>query len=188
MTEELKRPRKRRLLKKVMSWVLGIMMTGIVAIFLAVVIVPLVMGWIPLTVLTGSMEPTIPPGSQVVVKPLRLEQAGGLKTGQVITFLPEPGKDDVVTHRIIDVEVVEGETVYRTKGDNNNAPDPDPVRDVQVRGLVRYHVPYVGYVAQFTSPEQKKVGIWILAGLLILYAVYELVKPQLSKKKSTGRH
>ncbi len=48
-----------------------------------------------------------------------------------------------MTHRIIDVARVHGETVYRTKGDNNNAADPDPVRSVQVRGVVRYHVPYV---------------------------------------------
>lgn len=180
------RPRRRRPLKAVMSWVFGIVLAAIIGVLLAAVVIPLAMGWVPLTVLTGSMDPTIPPGSQVVVKPLTPEQTKNLESGQVITFLPEPGKDDMVTHRIVDVAVSDGETVYRTQGDANNAPDPDPVRSVQVRGLVRYHVPFVGHVAQMTTPDQKRMGIWILAGGLIAYAVWEIFRPK--RQTGSARH
>ncbi|GAA1812220.1 signal peptidase I [Brevibacterium celere] len=180
-----RRPRPKRRLRTVISWLCGVLLAAIIGVLLASVVVPLAMGWVPLTVLTGSMEPTIPPGSQVVVKPLRPEQTQGLTKGQIITYLRKPGTDDMITHRIIDVAEVDGETVYRTQGDANNAPDPDPVRSVQVRGVVRYHVPLVGYVAQLTTPDQKRTGIWIVAGLLIAYAVWEVCRP---KRKGSGRH
>ncbi|GAB7084978.1 signal peptidase I [Brevibacterium metallidurans] len=183
---DLRRPRPRRRLRRIVSWVCGVLVAVIAGVLIATVALPLAMGWIPLTVTTGSMDPTIPPGSQVIVKPLKPAQAQTLDKGQVVTYQPNSGQRDLVTHRIIDVARVHGETVYRTKGDNNNAADPDPVRSVQVRGVVRYHVPYVGYIAQLTNPEEKRIGIWIIAGALVAYAVWEIAKPK-RRKGGTNR-
>ena len=183
---DLRRPRPRRRLRRIVSWVCGVLVAVIAGVLIATVALPLAMGWIPLTVTTGSMDPTIPPGSQVIVKPLKPAQAQTLDKGQVVTYQPDSGQRDLVTHRIIDVARVHGETVYRTKGDNNNAADPDPVRSVQVRGVVRYHVPYVGYIAQLTNPEEKRIGIWIVAGALLAYAVWEIAKPR-RRKGGTNR-
>ncbi|QPS33609.1 signal peptidase I [Brevibacterium casei] len=180
-----RRPRRRRRANRIVSWVCGILVAAFSGVLIATVALPLAMGWGPLTVITGSMDPTIPPGSQVIVKPLTPAQAQNLRTGQVITFQIESGGDEVVTHRIISVDEENGETVYRTQGDANAAADPDPVRAVQVRGLVRYHVPLVGYVATLTSPEQKRVGTWIAAGLFGAYAVWEIARP---KRRGAGRH
>lgn len=181
----LRRPRRRRRFRRAVAWMCGILLTVFAGVLIATVALPLAMGWVPLTVITGSMDPTIPPGSQVIVKPLRPAQAQELEKGQVITFQVEPGSDDVVTHRIISVGRADGETVYRTQGDANSAPDPEPVRAVQVRGLVRYHVPLVGYLAQLTSPEQKRVGTWVAASLFGAYAVWEVARP---KRCGTGKH
>jgi signal peptidase len=73
------------------------------------------------TVLTGSMRPTAPPGSMVVSTP---QSAAAVRVGQVITFQAPIDGHPVVTHRV--VEVVSGGThpVIRTKGDANAAPDP----------------------------------------------------------------
>ncbi|MCT1767121.1 signal peptidase I [Brevibacterium casei] len=180
-----RRPRRRRRANRIVSWVCGILVAAFSGVLIATVALPLAMGWVPLTVITGSMDPTIPPGSQVIVKPLTPAQAQNLRTGQVITFQIESGGDEVVTHRIISVDEENGETVYRTQGDANAAADPDPVRAVQVRGLVRYHVPLVGYVATLTSPEQKRVGTWIAAGLFGAYAAWEIARP---KRRGSGRH
>src|ERR671938_1127981 len=54
-----------------------------------------------LTVVSGSMQPTLPLGSLVVVVP---RDAADVRIGDVITFNP-PGDDTrTVTHRIVDVE------------------------------------------------------------------------------------
>lgn len=181
----LRRPRRRRRANRIVSWVCGVLVAAFAGVLVATVALPLAMGWVPLTVITGSMDPTIPPGSQVIVKPLTPSQAQSLSPGQVITFQIESGSEEVVTHRIIAVDEADGETVYRTQGDANASADPDPVRAVQVRGLVRYHVPLVGYVATLTSPEQKRVGTWIAAGLFGAYAVWEIARP---KRRGSGRH
>src|SRR5918912_2525149 len=54
-----------------------------------------------LTVVSGSMQPTLPLGSLVVVVP---RNADAVRVGDVITFSP-PGDDThTVTHRVVDVE------------------------------------------------------------------------------------
>lgn len=74
-----------------------------------------------ITVLTGSMRPTAPPGSLIVVTP---EASGDLRVGDVITFEAPIDGRPVVTHRVI--EIVSGGTnpIIRTKGDANAAADP----------------------------------------------------------------
>lgn len=74
-----------------------------------------------LTVLSGSMRPTAPPGSMVVVVPVPLEQ---VRVGDVITFQP-PGEDHrVVTHRVIEVLNPGPRPSVRTRGDANATADP----------------------------------------------------------------
>ncbi len=75
-------------------------------------------------VLTGSMDPTIPPGSVVVSRPVQPEKVG---RGDVVVFLPPPpfgtGGTPVV-HRVVDVQRKDGDVLLRTKGDANAAEDP----------------------------------------------------------------
>lgn len=129
------------------------------------------------------MRPTIPPGSQVIVKPLDPTQATTLQKGQVITFMPDPDSDELVTHRIIAVDRSEGAVSYTTRGDANGAPDPEPAQSKQVRALVRYHVPYVGYAAQLLDAGQKRTGVFVLAGGLAAYAVFHLVRDNLPSRR-----
>jgi signal peptidase len=164
-------------LRRTLHPLLVLALAAVGALLLAVVVVPLALGWVPLTVLSGSMEPTVPTGSQVVVAPLEGEaDAAGLSTGDVVTFMPRPDDPTLVTHRIVGVAVDgEGRRSFTTRGDANAAPDADPVTATQLRGLVKYHVPWAGYAATLLDAEQKRGGVVLVAAALFGYALWQLV-------------
>ncbi|MGV8969690.1 MAG: signal peptidase I [Microbacteriaceae bacterium] len=144
---------------------------GLVVLLAAVVVVvPLVTGSTPMTVLTSSMVPTYPPGTLVIVRPL---DAADIRIGDAITYQLESGKPDVVTHRVISISnTSNGETLFVTQGDNNPSPDGKPVQAVQVRGKVWYSVPWIGYVNSIINGDNR---VWIvpaIAGGLFVYAGY----------------
>lgn len=125
---------------------------------------PQVFGYQFKTVLSGSMEPDIKTGSIIAVKP------GGdmtrFKENDVITFKEEDEK--LITHRIIEVTESSENTLYRTKGDNNNAPDLNPVlSDNVVAHYTGFTVPYVGYFISFAQ-SQNGAFLLLIPGILLL--------------------
>jgi len=62
--------------------------------------------------------------------------------GQVIAF--ESGKS-VVIHRVVDIQVINGNTRYYTKGDANEDMDAGYVTNSDIIGLVDHKLPYLGY-------------------------------------------
>lgn len=147
---------------------------GILAVLSATSLVPAVMGWVPLTVLTGSMEPGIPAGSLIVVKSLSLEQAGNLAIGDVVTYLPEADSDVLVTHRIVGIRSAGGgDTTYQIQGDANSIPDPGWVQPKQIRGILRYHVPMLGRLLVLLDPSAKAAWRLVIALGLAVYALWE---------------
>ncbi|WP_201717010.1 signal peptidase I SipW [Rossellomorea arthrocnemi] len=116
------------------------------------------------TVLSGSMEPGIQTGSIIAVKP------GGdmtrFKKGDVITFKQE--ENMLVTHRIAEVIKSGDHVMYKTKGDNNDAADLEPVLSENVVGeYTGFTIPYLGY---FMNIMNSKNGafLFIIPGLLLL--------------------
>ena len=92
-----------------------------VALAAAVIVIPALVGGVPLTVLTGSMEPTLPPGTLVVVKPTPVQD---IRVGNVLTYQIHSGEPAVVSHRVLSRSVsTDGTTTFITKGDNNDSPD-----------------------------------------------------------------
>ena len=164
----------------------------VLAVISAVSLVPAATGWVPLTVLTGSMEPRIPPGSLIVVRSVTAQEANQLQAGQVATYLPEAGSDLLVTHRIVRVRALDDGTVhYEFKGDANSTPDPLWVRPVQVRGVLQYHVPFLGRVLTLLKPSTKETWRTLAALGLALYALWEgagaLVQWRREKRKAQQR-
>lgn len=72
-------------IRNIVSWAL---LLGVLAILLSTVVVPRLTGSTPFTVLTGSMQPTYPPGTLIVVKP---QDAAQLQAGDAITYQIESG-------------------------------------------------------------------------------------------------
>ncbi|UUL77478.1 signal peptidase I [Pseudarthrobacter sp. Fe7] len=139
----------------------------LVALFAALVliVVPVVSGSQTYTVLTKSMAQHYPPGTFMVMKPAPFDE---LKYGDVITFQLYSGRPDVETHRIVGFgSTQQGEKTLITKGDNNGANDPEPIRAIQVKGKLFYAVPYVGFVANFLGNSNRETWTVIAAVALI---------------------
>ncbi|MEW1982395.1 signal peptidase I [Citricoccus sp. NPDC079358] len=136
------------------------------------IVVPLATGSQTYSVLTSSMAPHYAPGTFLVVKPQNFDT---LAVGDVITYQIESGRPEVITHRIITVTADQAdERILFTQGDNNAVADPEPVREVQVRGALFYAVPYVGFVANALGQTQRGPIITLLAIGLIGYGVLSM--------------
>lgn len=152
----------------------GVLLVALLALLAALILVPRLLGWAPLTVLSGSMEPTIPTGSQIVISPVA--DVESLAVGDVITVMPYPDDPTLVTHRIVERAETPAGPSFRTQGDANDVVDPWEVTETQVRGEVRYWVPAAGYVATALSGHTKAIGTAVIAAALFCYAALQVVR------------
>lgn len=173
MTVTLERPQRRpapvRWIWRAAVWatlVVAVMVVGVA------VVIPRLGAATPYTVLTGSMVPSYPPGTLVVVKPTDPEQ---ISVGDVVTYQLDSGLPDVVTHRVVGVGTSmsnPGERVFRTQGDANSIPDQEQVREVQIKGRLWYAVPYLGRVNVWSTADRRQVATAIVVGSLLVYALW----------------
>ena len=133
---------------------------------LALIVVPKATGARPLTVLSGSMEPTYDIGSVVIVRPVDTDE---LAIGDVITFQPVSDDPRLTTHRIDGFAFGAEGKQFVTKGDNNDTVDLEPVTADQVQGEVWYSVPLVGYVSVWLAGGWVRTAINLFAVALLLY-------------------
>lgn len=138
------------------------------AILAATIVVPRITGALPYTILTSSMEPTYPPGTLIVVRPVT---ASDLRLGTPITYQVESGRPEVVTHRIVRISnSADGDVRYVARGDANTV-DDEPIRLEQIRGAVWYSIPFIGYVNTWINGEQRRISVLVISGLLGAYAL-----------------
>ena len=105
-----------------------------VALWLAV---PVVVGWRPVTVTSGSMTPHIRPGDVVMYDPA----ARHPPPGAVVVFHQPGSGGDLVTHRVVSIDT---RGRLRTRGDANPTDDQLPVPSQFVLGRARVVLPMVG--------------------------------------------
>lgn len=115
-------------------------------------------------VLSGSMEPTFKTGSIILIK--NVKETASLKKSDVITFRSQ---DKLITHRIVDTKKSHGKTLYITKGDNNDGPDPDYVLPENVVGrYTNITIPYTGYLMNYANSKAGSALLLIIPGLLLV--------------------
>ena len=161
-----------------MTWMVILFVSAVVTL---AVLVPRLAGATPYVVLTGSMEPQMPPGTLVVVKPVDADE---ITTGTVLTYQIESGKPTVVTHRVTSVGVDgKGELRFGTRGDANREPDKRQVIPAQIKGERWYYVPYLGYVTSVITGEQRQIGMVTVVVGLFGYAGYMFVGAQRDRRR-----
>lgn len=119
------------------------------------------------TVISGSMEPTLHVGDIAIIK-----KCDNYKTGDIVTFFTTD--EEVYTHRIIS----NGFDKYKTKGDANNVEDDFIVYKQNVIGKVMFRIPYLGkYIAIISGKIAKYYVFLLIAILLILFSsvIYDIV-------------
>jgi signal peptidase len=164
---------------RVAAW---LVILGISAILAIAVLIPRVAGATPYVVLTGSMRPGMPPGTLVVVKPVKAADVG---VGSVVTYQLKSGQPDVVTHRVVAMGFDgNGRRLFHTQGDANDAPDAAWVRPVQIRGERWYAVPYVGYVTSWISGQQRRFALAAVVTILLGYAAAMFIGAHRDRRRS----
>jgi signal peptidase len=146
---------------------------AVLSIMVLALLVPSMVGGAVLTVRSGSMEPSYPVGSVVVVWPTPPERVG---VGDVVTFV-DPQRGANVTHRVVEVDTgLDGRRSFVTRGDANDGPDARPVREAQLVGRVVATVPKLGVVA---AGLRTPVGWFAMVVLpALLYVAAELTYMQ----------
>ena len=119
------------------------------------VTIPHLTGYEVYNVVSGSMEPEIPVGSILYVKPAEPES---LEEAEVIAF---QSGNAVVAHRVVKNKLVEGELV--TKGDANAGEDLNTVPYSAVIGRVEYHLPALGRLLFLYTSQLGKIYVFFFA-------------------------
>ena len=136
-------------------------------------------GYYSSLIMSGSMEPTIPVGSIVVVETVNPKD---VKVNDIIVFQ----RSDLKTlHRVID-KIEENNTYYfQTKGDANENPDPWTVKPDQIQGSLMLTIPYYGYFLHFAgTPIGFLLMVIIPAIILITSELRKII--ELTKKENTS--
>jgi hypothetical protein len=87
------------------------------------------------------MQPTLNAGDIAIVLSAPVDT---IAEGDIIQYSTA---DAPLIHRVIDTYTSGGSRWFITKGDANNAPDPDPVGQDQVMGKVVFTIPQLGWVS-----------------------------------------
>lgn len=105
---------------------------------------------------TGSMKPVIPVGAIVFS-----QAEANYKKGQIITF---DRRKITVTHRINDIK--DGQ--FQTKGDANNAADPQLIDKSAIIGKVFFIIPYLGLITMFVKTIPGFLLVVVLPNLVFI--------------------
>lgn len=125
-------------------------------------------------IMTGSMEPTIPTGSKILVRSV---DPYTLEVGDVITF---ESRDEAIygyanTHRIIEIEEDEnGELCFVTRGDANSSADRMRVYPADIKGKVVFGMN--GSFNMFLSFLQTKLGFVTVIVLPLMLVIWLLMR------------
>lgn len=128
--------------------IVAILLVGLLAY------VPSIFGCTTASIVSGSMEPTIPVGSLVIAQKTPYEEIG---SGDILMF---NSGSTLVTHRVVDNDITVGQLT--TKGDANDSVDLSPVSYYDVVGVVRIHLPAIGSLIEDISTRNGKIYMLVL--------------------------
>lgn len=165
-------------IKRIWNWV-NVVLIGL-AVLLAIALVGVrLVGLDIYVVLSGSMEPEYKTGSVIYVKEINPED---LEVCDVITYQLDGGT--IVTHRIVGITEIDGQTAFHTKGDANEMEDAAAVLASQIMGTPVFTIPYLGYLVKYIqSTSGRYATIAMGATLLLLVLLPDILFGEDEKKK-----
>ncbi|MGI6020782.1 MAG: signal peptidase I [Lachnospiraceae bacterium] len=128
---------------------------------------PDIAGYVPLRVLTSSMEPEFSKGDMIIIKKSGISD---INIGDVVTFFDPSGDEtDILSHRVVDIRYdVDGAKCLITKGDANPSEDIPVITSEEVIGKYEFSVKYLGTVSGLISTGK---GIIFAAGIPLALTV-----------------
>lgn len=147
---------------------------------------PTVFGVVPLVALSGSMEgdmeDSFGAGSMVIMK-----KVSSVQVGDIVAYREPTSKDElvIITHRVVDVQVIDGEPRYFTQGDANNTPDMGSIGNDDLIAEYVFHIEGLGNFALFL---REPIGMLLFIGLpILLFIIYDIVRRKIDEKKKAAR-
>lgn len=142
----------------------GGLATGVLFTLIAVILLPVAIGWRPYTVLTGSMQPVIAPGDVVMTRPVA---PASLDIDDVVTF-PDPSRDGkLVTHRVRSLRR-QGPTIQvETRGDANPVSERWSVAADGTVGRVAFVLPKVGHAGDAIRTPGGLLALVVIPALAL---------------------
>jgi len=101
----------------------------------------------PAVVVTGSMQPVIYPGDVAIIQK---SDGENIMVGDVIQYWTG---SIFIIHRVVEIDAATGK--FRTKGDNNSAPDNVLVSKEQVRGKMVAVIPRIGKLSLWMKTKNQ---------------------------------
>lgn len=130
----------------------------------------------PFIVQSGSMAPSIPVGSVVLVR-----TAPVYNQNDIITFHNEGKAQSIVTHRVVFARNTNGQNTYITGGDVNKDVDRYEVKHADIVGKVYFTLPAIGYAVDFAKTPKGFILLVIIPATIIVYEEIRSVQRELAK-------
>lgn len=138
--------------------------------------IPSFFGYKVLQVMSGSMDDVFSVGDVILIKETKQED---IKKGDIITFK----KENIVTHRIIEMNKVNDTMYYTTKGDNNNVNDAEKVKYEEIEGKYITKFEYIGYLINFLNTTEGFIILFSLPIIVIAFTIFRELKNKEKKSK-----
>lgn len=159
--------------------VLSSAVIALMALLVLAMSLPGAFGLRAFAVLSPSMEPTLPRGALIYVKPCGFTD---MSVGDIASFQSQKDPGRRFTHRVVGLDPA-AKLIY-TQGDNNGGPDPLPSTADALIGRAVFWIPLAGFPAALFQSGTATV---IAAVLLIVWAAVEIELLRQRRKKRSDR-
>ncbi len=135
------------------------------------------------TIVSASMTPKIKVYDVIIN--VKAKSPADIRVGDIITFKSTSAftYDMTITHRVIDVQIVNGEYEYITKGDFNEIPDMAPAKYSNVIGIAKVKLPQLGRIQVFVASKYGWLLVVVVPALYIIISdILKLIKLTRIKK------
>jgi signal peptidase I len=142
---------------------------------------------------THPFAQTLHVGDLIIVQGVNpADLSANYPDSDIIVFHRPGDPSELIVHRIVAKEEINGVIYFRTKGDGNGIKWPSmpqtveydpwgPVSQDQVVGKVVMRIPWLGHIVLFM---RNSVGLPIIIALIILLVVVEFIVPLMRGKKA----
>jgi len=128
------------------------------------------LGFRPSIISSGSMTPTLQVGDVIITE----ASPNDIKIGDIIQY---SGENEIIAHRVVDIQQEGGTKYFITKGVDNNAPDPEPVYPSQVIGKTVFTIPKLGWVSIAIKTLITEAYTLLTTNLTYAYTILAIIIP-----------
>jgi signal peptidase len=150
-----------RLLRLFATWAVS---AFVLALLLSAAL-PLAFGGSSMTVLSGSMTPTIRTGDVVVARAISPAEA---EIGDIVTFEDPDGSGRLLVHRVRAISRSGDDVEVTTQGDANDTREHWKVPADGTIGAVAYRIPLLGFAIEWIGSPAGRVGLIIVPAMLLM--------------------